>query len=86
MPGNDSLDGASGAFVQVLALATGIDDFVLKVEQYFGSCGFEIIEMDDVEPYKDRVQNWTVCDDIKKLSENLSEITPILLDVFQAYT
>lgn len=84
--GNNLLSGDSGAFVPVLALAAGIDDFLSTTAFYLNSYDFEIIEIEDIELYNDRLQNSSVSDDIKKLRANISDSNPILLDVFQSYT
>ena len=83
---NRLLGDASGAFVPVLALASGIENFISMATHFLDSCSFETIEINDVELYKDRLLHSTVCGEIKELRGSLSAENPISVDVFQAYT
>lgn len=83
--GNNLLQGALGAFVPILALTTEIDDFVALTTTYLESFGFEVLEIEDIELFKDRLRNSDVEDVIIALAEELTDEDPIILDTFQAY-
>jgi hypothetical protein len=83
--GNNLLEGARGAFVPILALADGIDDFVAITTTRLEAYDFEVIEIEDIEPFKDRLSKSDVEDEIKALAERLSDEDPVVMDAFQAY-
>lgn len=83
--GNNSLEGALGAFVPILALAYDIDDFVAITTMRLESYDFDVIEIEDVEPFMYRLSKSDVEDEIKVLAERLTDEDPIVMDTFQAY-
>ena len=56
-PGNDSLEGAIGAFVPVLALAEDERDYVNKVTATLQRYEFSVIEIDDIELFEKRKEH-----------------------------
>ena len=82
---NNLLEGAIGAFVPTIALAGSFDTFVSIMTKELESYDFEVIEIEDIKPFKDRLNNSDVDDEIKVLAEGLSDKYPIAFDVFQAY-
>ena len=83
--GNDSLDGADGAFVPMLALALSSGDFVSMSTIQLNSYDFDVIEVEDIERYEDRLKHFEVDENIKDLAHRVSERDPVVMDVFQAY-
>jgi hypothetical protein len=83
--GNKLLEGALGAFVPILAIAKGIDDFISITTMKLESYDFDVIEIQDIEPFKDRVRKSDVEVHLKELSEKLTDEDPVAMDVFQAY-
>jgi hypothetical protein len=83
--GNKLLEGALGAFVPILAVAKGIDDFISITTMKLESYDFDVIEIQDIEPFKDRVRKSDVEVHLKELSEKLTDEDPVAMDVFQAY-
>ena len=83
--GNSLLEGALGAFVPILALAEGIDLFISMSTMWLESYDFEVIEIEDIEPFKERLMKSDVEDDLKALVEGLTDENPIAIDTFQAY-
>jgi len=79
------LEGASGAFVPILALADGIDNFIALATMRLEAYDFEVIEFDDIETLKERLSKSDIIDEIKELSEKLSDENPVVMDAFQAY-
>ncbi len=83
--GNNLLEGALGAFVPILALAYGIDDYVAMTTIRLESYDFDVIEIKDIEPFVDRLRKLDVEDEIKALAKRLTDEDPIVMDSFQAY-
>jgi hypothetical protein len=83
--GNNLLNGAIGAFVPILAIAKGINDFISIATNWMESYDFDVIEIQDIEMFRDRICKSDVDDELKQLSENLTEQDPVAIDAFQAY-
>ncbi len=83
--GNNMLEGALGAFVPILALADGIDEFVSITTMRLESYDFDVIEIEDIELFEERLSKSDVEDEIKALADGLSDEDPVVMDFFQAY-
>ncbi len=79
------LEGALGAFVPILALADGIDEFVSITTMRLESYDFDVIEIEDIELFEERLSKSDVEDEIKALADGLSDEDPVVMDFFQAY-
>jgi hypothetical protein len=55
-PGNDSLEGALGAFVTVAATAEGEMNFLDIASTALRDAGFEISAAEDIEPWSMRIK------------------------------
>ena len=84
-PGTNNLEGALGAFVPVLVLADCAEGFAAAAATCLDSYGFDVIEIEDIELFADRVRTQTVHEDIRKLAASLSPQQPVAVDTFQAY-
>ncbi len=82
---NELLEGAIGAFVPIVALAMGIDDFISMATTLVNSYGFDVVVIEDIQPLEERLKNSEVEEGVIRLAEGLSETEPIAFDTFQAY-
>jgi hypothetical protein len=85
LPGNDLLEGAIGAFVTVVALARSEDDFVSQASYKLQSYEFEIVEIEDIEPWKVRIEHFPVDEHIQGLVRSLGSDNRVLLGTFHEY-
>ena len=69
--GNDALEGGAGAFVHVLAPAESRDDFAQVVRRLFAEESFEIIGLEGVEPFEDRLRHGYVVPRIARLAQHV---------------
>ncbi len=83
--GNNLLEGAIGAFVPILALADGIDNFLSITKKWLESYDFDVIEIEDIELFMERLKNSDVEEELKAISEKLTDKDPVAMDTFQAY-
>ena len=83
--GNASLQGAIGAFVPSLALANDADEYAGKVTSLLEEYDFEVLELEDIEPFEMRKKHTDVSIDVEKLASEINSDNPVLLDEFQAY-
>lgn len=52
--GRDLLEGASGAYTTAVCLASDAGGFRIRVGIFFANLGFEVLEVDDLEPLTER--------------------------------
>jgi len=83
--GNEALQGARGAFVPILSMATDSDHFISTATSFLNAHGFEVIEMEDVQLFEERCKNADVDEELMTLVKNLSETVPVQIDIFQSY-
>ena len=84
-PGNDLLEGAAGAFVPIVALAEDMTEFVSMITTLLDSYEFEVVEVEDIQRFEERLSTSSVEDDIRELADGLTPSEPIGMDTFQAY-
>ncbi len=85
LPGNDSLEGAIGAFVNVVALGESEEDFKRCVLSTMKEYDFEVIAMNDIGTVEEREQREDLIPELSALAQSLTEEYPIQFDEFQAY-
>lgn len=85
MPGSDILEGALGAFVQVVALSNRKSDFLRSIDLIMREYGLSVIEVTDVELISERLKSRFIAQDLMALADTLSDSSPILLDEIHTY-
>jgi len=85
LEGNYTLEDAKGAYVNTLAWATGEQDFVDQVEAIFSSLGFEVEEIEALEPFDARRQKADVPDDLNQLADEVEKTKEARFGVFHAF-
>lgn len=70
------------AYVNVIGLASDEWSFHELVEYECGQMGLQLTNLEDVEPWRIRVQNWHPSPDIISLANSVSDTTPIIFDTF----
>jgi hypothetical protein len=60
---------AKGAYVNALAIASGQEDFSEQVSQSLSDAGFEVQEIEDIEPLATRKAHHEIDPDLEELSE-----------------
>jgi hypothetical protein len=83
--GEDFFEGAVGAFVIVVAIAEDFDDFVSTAMTYLQQQHFEVVEIEDIELFREREQHYSVDQEIRELVYGLKSESPVALDTFQVY-
>lgn len=84
------LDGAPGAFSNVVALARDESEYRRLIAEAFGESGLEVVAFEDVEPLAQRLDR-PVSDDavhraeFRELASRLSEDVPVLFDAIYIY-
>src|ERR1700733_214767 len=69
-PGNaDWPADAKGAYVNALAIASGKEDFREQVSQSLSDAGFEVQEIEDIEPLAMRKAHHEIDSELEELSE-----------------
>ena len=80
------LDGAKGAYVNVLALASDQLEFEELATKAFGELGFEVLSMEDVNLLSQLKKEGREFDrELIDLELEISKDEPIQFDEFQAY-
>lgn len=83
--GNTLLDGAVGAYVPTLALASSIEDYVDKVTTFLDEYGFCVLEILDVELFDERMKRCEVDPGLRTLVGSLGSDAPVAFYVFNTY-
>jgi len=84
-PGNSALGNALGAFVASIALADGPEEYGRKVTEALNEYGFDVVQIEDVELFEDRVQKHSVTPDILELAAAVTQENPVALADFHSY-
>jgi hypothetical protein len=83
--GADLLEGASGGFTNVVALAAGETAFRIRLGIHFASLGFDVVEVDDVELLADRQRTHEVPQAIADLGVDAGESGDVEHDTYYTY-
>jgi hypothetical protein len=83
--GNDSLRGAKGAYVCVVALAETQAQYARETRSLLNSHSFHVLEILDVEPLQKRQERSALDPEIRQLAESLCPNAPAALHKFHAY-
>jgi hypothetical protein len=91
-PGNNMLEGAIGAFVNVLALAVDTSDFISVATDRLNDYEFYVVGIEDVQVFEERLEECEkrpdgcyVDSEIVELAACLSVDEPVSLSTFDAY-
>jgi hypothetical protein len=71
-PGTGLLLDRNCAYTNVLALAQDRAGFVTAVKAFLDGVGFDLISMEDEEPLSDRMERFTVAEEIRQLAEEVA--------------
>lgn len=83
--GNDVLDGARGAVVNVVALASSEADYLALVRSTMSEYGFTVVHHEEVMPLADRPKSKQLVPELAALARGLTPEYPIQFDEFQSY-
>ncbi|MCA9407942.1 MAG: hypothetical protein H6755_06360 [Candidatus Omnitrophica bacterium] len=83
--GNNDLEGALGAYVNILAFAEDEESYKKLVEFAAYEHEYDVEEIKDVELFEKRVSNFEVEDDIKILAEKVKETEKTHFGEFYVY-
>jgi hypothetical protein len=75
--GNQLLGNAMAAYVNVLAMANGKDDYLEQVTQALDNLGFDLDGLEDLEPLADRRARFSVDQDLLDLAKQ-SELSGLV--------
>lgn len=84
-PDNGLLGSAKGAYVNVLALATNPTDFTNKVKKAIMNLGLDFVQIEDVEPFSERSENYEMTDIIINLAMDVSKSKEIRFGNFHTF-
>ena len=85
LPGNDSLAGATGAFVNIVALAKDAEDFEMKTRAIMEDYDFVVLSIGDIGTIEERESHHEIVRELAQLASSLTEESPVQFDEFQAY-
>ncbi|MEL7306225.1 MAG: hypothetical protein AAGJ56_10390 [Myxococcota bacterium] len=79
------LDGALGAYVSVVALAENAHDYQTRARSLLSGMGFDVTEIENVEPLADRVAHTRPEQAVLDLASQLTPNNPVAVGAFDAY-
>lgn len=83
--GNTRLGSGAGAVAPVLALACNQDDLVAKAVTMLNACEFDVIEIEDIEPFARRLERYALPRHVVALAASLTKDNPVAFGTFQVY-
>ncbi len=83
--GNDLLDGAAGAFVPIVGLASDEHEFASDIATLLVTYGFDVSAVEDIELLERRRAHSAVEEDIVILAASLTAENPLAMGDFEAY-
>ena len=83
--GCNLLNGATGAFVSVVAIAEDGENFSRSVAAYLEEYLLDTVEFEDVELLQEREQSETVDEELVQLAQELTPDAPVGLGTFDVY-
>ena len=69
--GTDVLDGCMGAYTNVVALACDLQDYLRQVGEMFAEAGLRVVEVEDVEPFSERIRKWEVSEELERIASEV---------------
>ncbi len=83
--GYDLLDGASGAYVNAVAVSAKPNDFCLRVTAELDEMGFAVEESDDIELITDRLMTHEIDSDLQDLAKDAASTGSVLFGTFHTF-
>ena len=84
--GNNLLEGAEGAYVGVIGMASSAPEFFSKANAAFAAMDFDMLDLADVGSIRS-VEDWTNADDgLRMKLASLSTSNPIEFGTFQCFS
>lgn len=80
---NEVLPGCDYAYVNALAVASDRQEFESRVSEKLQELKFTIDEIEDVEPFSQRIENYIVVEEIQQLAEEAKKTGIVIFDTFQ---
>ena len=74
-----------GAFVNVIALACSEQEFFSRVREALEELGFDILDLEDVEPYAERTKKYKIDPKLKEMAAKIDSKNPIGFGTFHMY-
>lgn len=84
-PESDFLEGAKGAYVNVVTLASDVTDYANRVKEALGELGLDLIEIEDSESLSRRMSKWTVDEEIMMMAKTARRTGSVTFGTFYAY-
>ena len=81
----DLLNGSNAAYVNVLSIARGREDYESSVRAAAHSLGFVVIDFEDVEAFSTRAKKWKMNDEMKQLARACEETGETQFGSFYTY-
>ncbi|MCM2263852.1 MAG: hypothetical protein NDI73_01535 [Desulfuromonadales bacterium] len=75
-----------GAYVNILASANGEDDFKNQIINAINDYGLELISIDDMDKYCNRINNYSTDSHIKLLAKELIKTGGLRFGTFHVYS
>ncbi len=82
---SDILDGDKAAFTNALGLAKTKTEFRNKVKNKFYSMDLNLLRLEEIESFADRLKNHNVGKNIIKISKRLSETNEVGFSIFHTF-
>ena len=79
------MDRAIGAYVPAVALANNSDEFTEIVATTLNGYGFDVLNIEDIEPFEESSQHPSCTPDLLALARQLTAESPAAVGTFHSY-
>jgi hypothetical protein len=76
---------AKGSFVNVLGIAKDVDELERRIRQAVEADGLELVELEDVEKFDERIENYDVSTELWNLADSMRNSGDLRFGTFHNY-
>jgi len=85
IPGANLLDGAKGAYVNILAIASTSSEFKAKAKKAVEDLGLNFNQIEDIEIFSERIKNYELTGIIKNLAKEVNKTKELRFGNFHTF-
>lgn len=81
----DVLDGAKGAYVNILGFVVDEAEFIAEAMHVLNTIGLNMVDIEDVEPFSARLDKYEVDEKLLDLAKHVADLHQVMFGSFYTY-
>ena len=81
----DVLNGAKGAYVNILGFFVDEAEFIAEAMNVLDTIGLNMVDIEDVEPFSARLDKYEVDEKLLDLAKQVADMHQVMFDSFHTY-